>query len=75
MAKLSHLVEYSLLGTLRMLAGIPTARMADRLGAGLGKLAHDLLKSRRLVARDNLKQAMGEQYSDVELDPLCIFLF
>lgn len=75
MAKLSYLVEYSTLAVLRALISVPSAKMADRIGSGLGRLAHDLLKSRRLIARDNLVQALGDQYSEDELDRIVLDTF
>ena len=75
MAKLTHLVEFSALALARALIAIPSAKMADRLGSSLGRLAHDLLKSRRLIARDNLVQALGEQYTDEELDRIVLNTF
>ena len=67
MAKLSHRVEYVL-----ALAGVTAAqampaRLADLFGAGLGDLACLLLASRRRIARENLRRAMGESLSEREI--------
>ena len=70
MAPLSQQIEY-----LAALAGMGvarslSARRADRFGAGLGRMAHRLLTFRRRLARDNIKQALGESLSDVQIASL-----
>jgi KDO2-lipid IV(A) lauroyltransferase len=61
MASLSHNIEY-----LAAIAGVKLAqalspRWADRFGAALGSLAHTVMTSRRHLARDNLKRAIGDR--------------
>ena len=60
MAKLSHYLEYGIswLG-IGMARALP-ASAADRLACLLGRLAYRLLKSRRRIATENLRRAMGE---------------
>ena len=67
MAKLRHNVEYvgALLGV--KLAHLLTLRMADAFGAALGSLAYVLLTSRRRIAYDNLRKAMGDSLSEREI--------
>lgn len=68
MASVKHNVEY--LATLfgYKLAELLTPRMADGLGAGLGSLAYRLLASRRRIALDNLRQALGSELPEEEID-------
>jgi KDO2-lipid IV(A) lauroyltransferase len=40
-----------------------TPRQADALGAGLGRMAHRLLGSRRRLAEDNMRRALGDTLS------------
>jgi len=75
LAKLSDYLQYLPLIGLRWLIGIFPAKLADSIGAGLGKLAHDLLKSRRLLARENVKRALGENLSEAELDRIVLECF
>jgi KDO2-lipid IV(A) lauroyltransferase len=68
MASVKHNLEYYALLSLVKAAHLLTLRMADRFGAGLGNLAHAVLTSRRRVAFDNIKQAMGDSLSDEEIN-------
>lgn len=75
MAKLSHHVEYAV-----TLLGVKLAQMlspegADKLGAGLGSLAHLLARSRRNICRDNLTQSLGTNLSQEEINNItqCVF--
>jgi len=67
MARLSHNIEYcfTLLGV--KLAGFLSPRVADSFGVALGSLAYALLPSRRRIAYDNLKKAMGDTLSEQEI--------
>ncbi len=67
MARLSHNIEYcfTLLGV--KLAGLLSPRVADFFGAALGSLAYTLLPSRRRIAYDNLKIAMGDTLTEQEI--------
>ena len=67
MAKLSHYFEYLAVLSGTRLAQLLSARMADRLGAGLGSIAHTLATSRRRIAIDNLQQALGDQLSEADI--------
>lgn len=67
MARLTHNLEY-----VAVLIGVRIAqsmshRTADRFGAMLGNIGHALLGSRRRIAFDNLKQAMGDELTDEEI--------
>jgi KDO2-lipid IV(A) lauroyltransferase len=66
MAKIGHTVEYA-----AALCGVKLAQalspgMADRLGAGLGSVAHAVLTSRRRIAHDNLKRAFGDELTEAQ---------
>jgi len=63
MASLSHNLEYAAALTGVKLARIFTPRAADRLGVGLGSLAHAVLSSRRKIALYNLERALGAELS------------
>ena len=67
MATISHQLEYFGALVLARLAQLLSPRMADAMGSGLGRLVHALLASRRRIAFDNLKQALGDERSDDEL--------
>ncbi|MBU2652749.1 MAG: lysophospholipid acyltransferase family protein [Bacteroidetes bacterium] len=75
MATLSDTVEYvfALAGT--KLVGMLSPRGADRFAAGLGQLVYRLYGSRRRVALDNLRQALGEQHSGAELEDIARDVF
>lgn len=67
MARLSHDIEYyfALLGV--RLAHFLPSRVADTFGAAIGSLAYALITSRRRIAYDNLKKAMGRALSEQEI--------
>ncbi|MFZ5979136.1 MAG: lysophospholipid acyltransferase family protein [Candidatus Zixiibacteriota bacterium] len=75
MAKLSHRVEYfaALVGV--RLARLLSPEAADVFGVGLGNLAHAMLTSRKRIAFDNLKKAMGDSLSDEEIKLIIKSLF
>jgi len=64
MASLKHHIEYLAAFVGRGVARSLSPRLADAFGASLGSLAHCLMKSRRQLAFDNLKQGMGDALSD-----------
>ncbi|MEA3296828.1 MAG: lysophospholipid acyltransferase family protein [candidate division Zixibacteria bacterium] len=67
MAKLSHSIEYAFaLAGVRLAQALPSA-LADTIAASLGSTAHTLLTSRRRIAFDNLKRAMGGTLSDEQM--------
>ncbi len=70
MARLSHNIEYFFTLTGVKLAQLLSPRMADTFGSALGSLAHALLASRRRIAYDNLKKAMGDTLSEEEIQAL-----
>jgi len=67
MARLSYDIEYyfALLGV--RLAHFLPSRVADTFGAAIGSLAYALITSRRRIAYDNLKKAMGRALSEQEI--------
>jgi len=67
-ATLSHHIEYLALKSVTFVVNLLPARIVDACGAGLGRLGHRLLKSRREIARDNLRQALGHRLSDTEIE-------
>lgn len=70
MAGLTHSVEFLAARIGLGLAQALPAGPADRLGAGLGSAACRLLASRRRLAFDNIKQALGGQLTDSEIDAI-----
>lgn len=70
MAKLSHHFEYLAARAGMAVAETLSAHAADRLGAGLGLIVHRVLTSRRRIAFDNIKRALGDTLSDQEISSL-----
>lgn len=68
MAGLGHQVEYLAARIGLSLARALPARQADRLGVGLGSIAHRLLGSRRRLACDNIRHALAGKLTDAEID-------
>lgn len=68
MATVSHRVEYLLARTGLGLANLLPARLADQAGAGLGRLTGTILGSRRRIARDNLRRALGGELTDEQIE-------
>ena len=64
MAKIRHTLEYAAVLCGVKLAQALSPRTADRLGAGLGSVAHAVLTSRRRIAHDNLKRALGDELTE-----------
>ena len=67
MAKLSHNLEFAL-----TLFGVKIAQSlspsgADKLGAGMGSIAHLLAGSRRKICRENLSQSLHRELSEEEI--------
>jgi Kdo2-lipid IVA lauroyltransferase/acyltransferase len=67
MASLSHRLEYLLARMGMALACRLTPRQADALGIGLGRIAHRLLGSRRRLAQDNMRRALGEALTEDQI--------
>lgn len=66
MARMRHSLETGLVRLAVATANRMSPRGADRFAARLGRLAYHLVRSRRRIADENLKQAFGERYSDRE---------
>ncbi|MBD3401707.1 hypothetical protein GF420_02340 [candidate division GN15 bacterium] len=66
MASLAHRVEYLLARAAHGLANSLSARSADRLGGAAGRLVGLLLSSRRRIAHDNLRRALGDTLTEAE---------
>ncbi|MBI5267211.1 MAG: hypothetical protein HY851_08265, partial [candidate division Zixibacteria bacterium] len=64
MAKISHTLEYAATVIGVKLAQAFSPRMADRLGAGLGSMAHAVLTSLKRIANNNLKRAFGDELTE-----------
>lgn len=75
MAKLSHNIEYLAAASAVKLAQLLSPRTADAFGAGLGSLAGAVLTSRKRIAFDNLKKAMGDSLTDEEINLIIKELF
>ena len=70
MARLSHYAEYALMRGLTALAQSRSPEGADRLGVRLGRIAHRLIGSRRKIALDNLRHALGAELPEAELEQI-----
>src|SRR5512145_792972 len=68
MASLSHNAEYLLVRFGAVLARSLSDRAADSFGAGLGSFAHMLLGSRRRIAADNLRRALGSELTEDQIN-------
>ncbi|HVP06625.1 MAG TPA: hypothetical protein VMS71_02195, partial [Candidatus Acidoferrum sp.] len=68
MAKLSHQLEYIAALSGVKLAQALSPRLANSLGATLGSIGHAVLTSRRRIARDNLRRAMGDKLTEAQID-------
>lgn len=68
MASLKHNLEYFAARAGLGLVGLLSARQADRFAVSIGKVAYRILESRRRVAFDNVKHALGSGFSDAEID-------
>lgn len=66
MAELSHNIEYLFVRAGVFLVNLLPAYVVDLFARGLGNLAYLLLKSRRVIAAENIRRAFGETYSEVE---------
>lgn len=75
MATVGHSVEYFAARVGMGLARMLSSRTADWLGASLGRAAHLALGSRRRLAFDNIKQAMGDSLSDAAIDEIVKAVF
>lgn len=70
MAKLRHNVEYYLTRSGVAIANLMSDSMADSFAAAMGRLGYSLLASRRRVARDNIRQALGPSLNDNQIDSI-----
>jgi len=75
MATLSDTVEYAaaLFGT--KLVGLMSPRTADRFAASLGRIVYRIYGSRRRIALENLRRALGGDYSEAELETVAREVF
>jgi len=67
MASLSDRLEYLLARTGMALACSLSERQAAKFAACLGRIAHGLLSSRRRLAQDNMRRALGNSISEVQI--------
>ncbi len=67
MASVSHYIEYAIVRLGVALARPLSDRNADRFGAGLGSIAYLVLGSRRRIAAENLRRAMGVVLPEAEI--------
>jgi len=70
MATLSDNLEYLAARAGMAVAEMLSARAADRLGVGLGLIAHRVLPSRRRIATDNVRRALGGTLTNEEINSL-----
>lgn len=68
MASVKHRLEFLAASLGRSLARALSPKMADTCGATLGSLVYRIMKSRRELAIDNLKQGMGDSLSDEQIE-------
>ena len=67
MASVKHNLEYALALSSTKFARMLSPKAADRLAVGLGNLVYRLSGSRRDIAYNNLKMALGDDLSDHEI--------
>lgn len=70
MASVGHYIEFTAAVLGRAIARTLSPRLADSFGARLGSLAHRLMTSRRELAFDNIKRAIGDDMTDEEIASL-----
>ena len=70
MASVAHNLEYLATLSDAKLAQSLSEESADWLGERVGNLMYRVLSSRRRVALVNLKRALGDQYSDDQLEAI-----
>lgn len=68
MASLKHNVEYAATRMSFALARSLSPSLADRLASALGNIGYRLIASRRRVAEDNLRMALGSELTDEKID-------
>ncbi len=66
MAKLSHIFEYLLAISAQKMFRLCSASFADKLGGMAGSFMHMVMSSRREVSISNLKNAFGDDLSNLE---------
>jgi KDO2-lipid IV(A) lauroyltransferase len=75
MATVGHELQY-LAARIGMALAYPLSRStADALGVRLGRMAYRLMSSRRQLAFDNIKQAMGSDLDDLQVEKVVKSVF
>ncbi len=70
MASLSHQLEYlATLGAAKYAQGL-SEESADRMGRRLGSVMYHVLPKRRKIALDNLRRALGSEYTEEQLEEI-----
>ena len=75
MVRIGHQLEYLAALTGLGLARSLPASVGNAIGVGLGRLVHTLLTSRRRLAYDNMKQALGADLDEAQLRGLVRSVF
>ncbi len=70
MASLKHNLEYIIARAGFEAVGVLSARAADKFAAFVGNVGYRLLKSRRQVAADNIRKALGDKLGEAEIDAI-----
>ena len=70
MAKLSDSFAYFVAVAGKSVANALSPRFADKIAAALGMLAYRIIRSRRDIAKDNLRKAFGDTLSEEEIDAI-----
>lgn len=70
MARLKHYFEYAGAKTLAAVAWALSPESADRFGASLGSVAFQLIKSRREISNNNIRDTIGQSYTETEINSL-----
>ncbi|MGH8016568.1 MAG: lysophospholipid acyltransferase family protein, partial [Candidatus Zixiibacteriota bacterium] len=74
-ARLKHYLEYAAASSIAAIARTLRPEAADRLGAFLGTVAFNLIKSRRQVSNDNIRGTIGQNLTDVEIEEITKSVF
>lgn len=75
MASVKHRAELALVRLLTRMAQKRTPEQADRLGARLGRWAHRLVGSRRRIAEENLRRALGDDLTEEQIASIARSVF
>ncbi|HEX2896476.1 MAG TPA: hypothetical protein VHP63_00305, partial [candidate division Zixibacteria bacterium] len=70
MAKLKHYLEFAGSKTLAAIARSLSPETANRFGASLGSLAFQLIKSRREISNNNIRETIGQNFTESEIDSI-----